>query len=78
MDALDRLPLEVLLALQELMAAPDEEGKERARQRASDAGYYLVAMAGKRVDTEPIAMEEAPADIDAIQLAFDGSTGTSC
>jgi hypothetical protein len=70
MSALDHLPLDLLLALQELMVAPDQEAKERARQRAADAGFYLVAMAGKRVDAEPIAMDEAPADIDGIHLSF--------
>lgn len=70
MDALDHLPLEVLLALQELMVSPDEEARERARQRASDAGYYLVAMAGRRVDREPLEMDEAPAGAEGIHLSF--------
>ena len=70
MNALDRLPLDLLLALQELMVAPDQEARARAHQRASDAGFYLVAMGGKRVDREPLAMEEAPADLDAIHLTF--------
>jgi hypothetical protein len=70
MDALDRLPLDVLIALQELMVAPDGEAKERARLRAADAGYYLVAMAGKRADPEPIPLEEAPDDLEAIRLTF--------
>ncbi len=74
-DPLDHLPLEVLLALQEMMVAPDEEAKERARQRASDAGFYLVAMAGHRTDLEPLEMAEAPPDVDGVHLQFGGPIG---
>ena len=70
MDALDQLPLDLLLALQEVMIAPDQEARERARQRAADAGFYLVAMGGKRLDRQPIEMEEAPAEVDAVHLRF--------
>ena len=69
-DALDRLPLEVLLALHEAAASPGPVGEERARKRAEDAGYYLVVMGDRRSPPVPLAMEEAPDDVDAIELSF--------
>ncbi len=67
MDVLDRLPLPVLLALQEAAATPNEIGMERARKRAEDAGFYLVAMGGSRT-CEPLPMEEAPEEVEAVLL----------
>lgn len=65
-DFLDSLPLPVLLALHEAMADPTEVGRERARSRALDAGFYIHCMGAPendrppRVLTTPIPMEPAP------------------
>lgn len=69
MDLLDRLPLPILLALQEAAMSPGEEGAERARRRAADAGYYLVKFEGAR-QPEPLMMEEAPEDVEGVVLTF--------
>jgi hypothetical protein len=70
MDVLDRLPLPVLLALQEAAALPNEVGMERARKRAEDAGFYLVVMGGALPGGpgEALPMEEAPDGVEAIRL----------
>jgi hypothetical protein len=80
MDALDDLPLDILLALRDAVADPTEEGRQRAAQRAADAGFYLECLnppeepepieSTATVLTEPIAMEPAPADAQAITLDF--------
>lgn len=65
-DLLDSLPLPVLLALHEAMADPTEHGRERARNRALDAGFHIHCMGAPendrppRVLTTPIPMEPAP------------------
>lgn len=51
-DSLDDLPLDVLLAMQEAMANPTEQGVERARLRAKDAGFWL------QCNNQPAALEE--------------------
>ncbi len=85
MDALDDLPLDILLALRDAVADPTEQGRQRAAQRAADAGFYLECLnppepsgsvdSPATVVTEPIAMEPAPADAQAITLDF--QTGTT-
>lgn len=58
---LDDLPLDVLLALQEAAANPAEEGKERARLRAEDAGFWLQCGTPGAEDPAPSsAATEAP------------------
>ncbi len=52
---LDDLPIDVLLALQEAAANPSEEGKERARLRAEDAGFWLQCPAPVGADAAPEA-----------------------
>ncbi|MEZ4323012.1 MAG: hypothetical protein R3F61_36435 [Myxococcota bacterium] len=79
-DALDRLPLDVLLALRDAIADPTEQGRSRAAQRASEAGFYLECLneASEEpeppviadVIREPIAMEPAPEGVAGIELAF--------
>ncbi len=77
-SALDQLPVEVLLSLQEAMCDPSAEGIERARLRAADAGFHLklgdsgVTLEPLR-DAPPIAAPEAPedAETDVIFLHFD-------
>jgi hypothetical protein len=85
MTALDRLPLEVLLALQDAVVAPGPLGAERARKRAEDAGFYLVAMGEViQLDDTPlplpsttVPMEEAPEETleEAVHLAFGDRPG---
>lgn len=75
MDLLDRLPLPVLLALQEAAATPTEEGAERARRRAADAGYYLVSFSSTRRQLEPLCMEEAPEGVEGVVLTFADRVG---
>lgn len=66
---LDELPLEVLLALQQAMTDPSEEGAERARLRAEEAGVYLQ-LAARRPAHPPIPAPEAPAEVAAVELRF--------
>jgi len=66
---LDDLPLDVLLAMQEAMADPSESGRERAAQRAADAGFYLHCTSAPPL--KPIPMEEAPDSVEALNLRFD-------
>jgi len=66
---LHRLPLEVLLAMQEALADPSESGRERAAQRAAEAGFYLHCTGAPPL--EPIPMEEAPERVEALTLRFD-------
>jgi hypothetical protein len=83
-DVLDALPLEVLMALQELLADPSEEGRERAALRARDAGWHLSLAPGApatppelppRIDLEPIPMEPAPDGVESLVLRFDRDDG---
>lgn len=67
-DLLDDLPLDVLLALRDAVADPSEEGRERARKRAADAGFYLRCAGSP--DREPIEMEPAPEGVEGLALRF--------
>ncbi|MCB9676877.1 MAG: hypothetical protein H6737_17310 [Alphaproteobacteria bacterium] len=78
-DPLDQLPLDVLLALRDAIADPSDQGRERAQQRAANAGFYLECLneqsnaeaEGPPVKlAEPIAMEPAPEGVQAIELEF--------
>lgn len=78
-DPLDDLPIDVLLALQEAVSNPTEEGLERARLRAEDAGFWLQR-GGRDVQgatspapseapvLEPEPMEPAPAGTRGVVL----------
>ena len=68
-NVLDTLPLEVLLALHEAAVDPTEEGRERARQRAAEAGFHLACTGAP--GQEPIPMEEAPEGVEGLLLRFD-------
>ena len=67
-ELLDQLPLTLLLALQDAMADPSEQGRERAAQRAANAGMYIHCMGAPendrppRIMSTPIPMEPAPED----------------
>jgi len=66
---LDDLPLEVLIAMQEAMADPSESGRERAAQRAADAGFHIFCTGAPPL--EPIPMEPAPEKVEGLNLRFD-------
>ncbi len=68
-SVLDRLPLDVLIALQEAMADPSEAGRVRAAQRAEDAGFYLQCTGVP--PHNPIPMDEAPDGVESLVLRFD-------
>ena len=68
-DILDALPLDVLLAMQEAMADPSESGRERAAQRARDAGFYMICTSAPT--PSPIPMAEAPEGVESLTLRFD-------
>lgn len=68
-SVLDALPLDVLMALQEAMADPSETGRERAAQRAADAGFFIQCVSVP--PREPIPMAEAPEGVESLVLRFD-------
>jgi hypothetical protein len=81
MDPLDGLPLDVLLALQEAVADPSDQGRARAAKRAENAGFHIRLLPGSpmppaaayppRFDPEPIPMEEAEEGVESLWLRFD-------
>ena len=69
-DALDTMPLELLLALQEAMADPSESGQARARMRARNVGIHIHCLGSP--DDGAIALDEPPAGLEeAIVLSFE-------
>ena len=66
--ALDALPLELLLALQEAMTDPSEAGQMRAQMRARNAGIHIHCVGSPNEGT--IALDEPPAGTEAIVLSF--------
>ena len=74
---LDDLPLDVLLALQDALTDPSEEGAERARKRAAGAGFHVEL--GNEIDAEgrvvlgqtpvpPVPQPEAEPGVDGVEL----------
>ena len=81
---LDELPLDVLLALQDALTDPSEEGAKRARKRAAGVGFHVEL--GNEIDGEgrvvlgqtpvpPVPQPEAEPGVDAIELHMDERSG---
>jgi len=71
-DLLDQLPLEVLLAMQDALGDPTEEGRERARLRAVDAGFHVQFFGDGGIKAIP--MEAAPEGVEGLEFKFGGKS----